>query len=188
MKKTYLIAAFIVTVLLQLSIPLKMIYDSEITEKKGAEFKFRTVPIDPTDYLRGKYITLDYAIAAYPTNDTTFKNEEQIYIMLKKDAEGFAQIASVLHDEPDNETNYVIANVNHSYSGTLHIEFPFNRYYMAENKAAEAESAYNIYSRKEKAKPAYAIVAVRKGNGVVKDVMIDNMPIKEYVVLQRKKK
>jgi len=188
MKKSYLIAAFIFTVLVQLSIPLKMIWDSEITEKEGAEFKFKTVPIDPNDPFRGKYIILDYAVSSYATNDTTFENEEQVYIVLKKDAKGFAQAASVLHEEPQDETNYVIAEVTHSYGGKVNFEFPFDRFYMNENKAPEAEVAYDEYSRQEKAKPAYAVVAVKEGNAVVKDVVIDGMPIKEYVLKNRPKK
>lgn len=187
MNKTHLILAFIVTAALQLSIPVKMIYDSEMTERHGTEFLFKTVPIDPTDPFRGKYITLDYAIATYATNDSTFKNEEQIYVVLKKDQKGFAEIASVLHDEPDNEQNYVIANVNHSYGGKVHIDFPFNRFYMEESKAPEAEKAYDEYSDK-KTKPAYTLIAVNEGNAVVKDVIIDGMPIKDYVLKQRDKK
>lgn len=186
MKKSYIIAAFIVTVAAQLAIPLKMIYDSEITEKEGKEFKFKTVPVDPTDFLRGKYIVLSYNIENYPTLDTTFVGGDYAYAVLKEDSDGFAAIASLHHDTPEDEENYVFANVHSNYAGRINLEFPFNRFYMNEHKAKDAEIAYAEYSEK-KAKPAYAIVAVKEGNAVVKDVMVDGMPIKEYVEKQRKK-
>ena len=180
MKKPYLIAAFIITVLAQLSIPLKMIYDSEITEREGAEFKFKTVPIDPTDFLRGKYIILSYDIENYPTQDTTFISGEYAYAVLKEDAGGFAEITSLHHDKPKDEKNYVFAEVHSNYAGRINLEFPFNRFYMNEHKAKDAETAYAEYSEKD-SKPAYALVAVKEGNAVVKDVIIDGVPIKEYV-------
>lgn len=186
MKRKYLIAAFIVTVLIQLSIPIKMIRDSEITEKEGEEFRFQTVPIDPNDPFRGKYITLEYTISSFATNDTTFHNGDRIFVKLTTDAEGFTQVESVFHEAPKDEKNYVIAEVSHSYGGKIHIDFPFERFYMAEGKAAQAEIAYNEYSRKEKAKATYAVVAVKEGNAVIKDVIIDGLPIKDYVSKNRK--
>jgi uncharacterized membrane-anchored protein len=180
MKKTYLIVAFVITVILQLCIPIKMIYDSEITEKEGTEFKFKTVPVDPVDFLRGKYITLNYEIGTYPTADTTFVSGEQVYVVLKKGKDDFAEIASVHHDKPESEKEYVLAEVNYNHAGRLSLGFAFDRFYMAENKAADAEAAYAEYSEKN-LKPAYALVAVKEGNAVVKDVIIDGLPIKDYV-------
>jgi uncharacterized membrane-anchored protein len=181
MKKTYIITAFVITVVMQLSIPIKMIYDSEVTKKEGTEFKFKTVPIDPTDYLRGKYIILSYDIEIHESQDTTFVREDQVYVLLKHGKNGFAEIASLHHEAPENETDYVVAEVQSHYAGRIHLQFPFDRYYMNENKAQDAELAYAEYSKKD-AKPAYAVVAVRNGNAVVKDVIIDGVPIKDYVV------
>lgn len=187
MSKKYLIIAFAFTVIAQLFIPAKMIYDSEITEREGKEFKFKTVPIDPTDFLRGKYIILSYAIENYPSQDTTFVSGEYAYAVIKEGAGGFAEIASLHHDKPIDEHNYIFAEVHSNYAGRVNLEFPFNRFYMNENKAQDAETAYAEYSEKE-AKPAYALVAVKEGNAIVKDVIVDGMPIKEYVEKEQQKK
>lgn len=185
MKKQHLIIAFAITLLAQIGVPLKMIYDSEITERDGAEFKFKTVPIDPTDPFRGKYITLNYDIDTYATADTTFVNDERIYVSLIKDKDGIAKVASVSRDEPDGN-DYVTAIVNFNYGGKLNIEFPFDRFYMAEKKAPEAEIAYDEYSERKNAKPAYALVAVKEGNAVIKDVIVDDVPIGVYIDKQKK--
>ena len=180
MKRIHLIWAFAVTVALQLLIPAKMIYDSEMTGKHGTVYKFKTVPVDPTDFLRGKYITLNYEAAVYETADTTFTGGDQIYVLLAKDKEGFASVTALSHDEPEDDVDYVLADVAHSYGGRVHIEFPFERFYMNENKAPAAEKAYAEYSGK-KAKPAYALIAVKDGNAVIKDVIVDGQSIADYV-------
>jgi uncharacterized membrane-anchored protein len=186
MKTKQLLIVFIVTALLQLAVPVKMIFDSEMTERYGSEYKFKTVPIDPTDPFRGKYITLNYDISSFPTTDTTYAGGEQIYLALKKDNEGFAQIASISHEAPPGDADYIIAEVSHNYGGNVNFEFLFNRFYMDEGKAAEAETSYAQYSTDTIiAKPAYALVAVKDGSAVVKNVIIDGIPIKDYVLKQR---
>ena len=186
MNKKYLLPALVITVIAQLSIPLKMIYDSEITEREGKEYKFKTVPIDPTDFLRGKYIILNYELENYPSQDTTFISGEYAYAVLTEGAGGFAKIASLHHDKPKDENNYVFAEVHSSYAGKINLEFPFNRFYMNEHKAKAAETAYAEYSER-KAKPAYALIAVKEGNAVVKDVIVDGVPIKDYVEKEQQK-
>lgn len=183
--KQLLMIAFAIIAVLQAAAPLKMIYDSEMTERHGTEYKFRTAPIDPTDPFRGKYITLDYDINTIPTKDTTWLRNEKIYVSIAKDADGFAKVANVSREKPESG-DYVFTKVTYYYTDDLHINLPFDRYYMEENKAHDAEVAYRKYnSNPGKFKPAYAIVALKGGNAVLKDVIIDGMPIKEYVVKNR---
>lgn len=55
---------------------------------------------------------------------------------------------------------------------------------MEEGKAYEAEVAFREFSQGN-TKPAYAVVALKNGNAVVKDVIIDGKPIREYVLERR---
>lgn len=187
MKTKNILIAFALTALAQLAIPLKMVYDSEMTEREGKEYKFRTAPIDPTDPFRGKYITLSYDIDAVPTKDTTWVRNEKIHVSLGTDANGFARIKAVSRTQPETG-DYISTKVRHYYPHQdLHIALPFDRYYMEESKAYDAEVAYRDYNSNDKnAKPAYAVVAIRDGNAVLKDVVIDGIPIKDYVVQNRK--
>jgi uncharacterized membrane-anchored protein len=188
MKTKNILIAFALTALAQLAIPLKMIYDCEMTERDGTEYKFRTAPIDPTDPFRGKYITLSYDIDAVPTKDSTWVSNEKIYVSLGTDANGFAKVKQVSRQQPE-KGDYIVTTVDYyyDYSKELNIALPFDRYYMEEGKAYEAETAYREYNRTaKKAKPAYAVVAIRNGDAVLKDVIIDGIPIKEYVVKNRK--
>ena len=188
MKTKQLFFLFIAVAVVQAAVPLKMIYDSEMTKKHGTEYKFKTVPIDPTDPFRGKYITLNYDITSFPTRDTTWTGGDRIYVSLEKDDSGFAKIAAVAREEPESGSDYIAADVAFNYGGRIVLEFPFDRFYMAEGKAAEAEKSYGEYSRKDNARPAYAVIAVKDGTAVVKDVIVDGMPIREYVLKERENK
>lgn len=184
--KKILIIAFALTAVLQVIVPLKMIYDSEMTERHGVVYKFKTKPIDPTDPFRGKYITLSYDISSIPTKDTTWLRNEKVYVSIAPDADGFAKVGNVTREEPENG-DYITTKVDYYYGKDLNIELPFDRYYMEESKAYEAEVAYMNYTRDTTTfKPAYALVALRNGNAVLKDVIIDGMPIKDYVLKNRK--
>lgn len=189
MKTKYLMIAFAITALLQAAVPLKMIYDSEMTERHGVEYKFKTSPIDPTDPFRGKYIILDFEDEAVTTQDTTWQRNEKVYASLGKDSLGFAKITNVSREKPDSSTDYITTKVGYYYGKDLHIDLPFDRFYMEEGKAYDAEVAYREYNRDSVMfKPAYALVAVKDGNAVLKNVMIDDMPIREYVLKQRAEK
>jgi len=188
MKTKNILIAFALTALAQLATPLKMVYDSEMTERQGTEYRFRTAPIDPTDPFRGKYITLSYDIDIIPTKDSSWVSNEKIYVSLGTDTKGFAKITKVSRTEPE-QGDYIATTVDYyyAYNNNLHIALPFDRYYMEESKAYEAETAYREYNSTDKnAKPAYAAVAIREGDAVLKDVIIDGIPIKDYVVKNRK--
>lgn len=191
MKTKYLIVAFAITAILQLAAPLKMIYDSESTERHGVEYKFKTAPIDPSDPFRGKYITLsfDLDITSVQTKDTTWLRNEPIFVSLAKDSLGFAKIGNISREKPTDNTDYFSTTVGYYYGQDLHINIPFDRFYMEEGKAYDAEIVYRNFNRNSiNTKPTYALVAVKDGNAVLKNVIIDDMPIKDYVVKERDKK
>lgn len=187
MKTKYILGLFVIVALMQASVPLKMIYDSEITQSEGAEYKFKTQPIDPTDPFRGKYVTLSFDADEVLTKDTTWIQGEKVFVYMEKDSTGFAKIKEVSRTETDSG-DYFTASVNYytNYDKILRLNFPFNRYYMEEGKAAEAEQAYRQFSEEKNLKPAYAVVAVRNGNAVLKDVIINDIPIRDYVLKERK--
>lgn len=184
--KHLLLSAFAIVAVLQAAAPLKMIYDSEMTERQGTTYKFKTEPIDPTDPFRGKYITLNYDISTIPTKDTTWLRNEKVYVAFGRDTDGFAKVVDVSREEPESG-DYVFTKVAYYYTDDLHIDLPFDRYYMEESKAYDAEVAYRDYNRDTvNLKPAYALVAIKDGNAVLKDVIIGGIPIKDYVVKNRK--
>ncbi len=189
-KKTLLLGLFIVVVIAQLYVPAKMIWDKEEIIETGRLYKFQTEPIDPTDPFRGKYIVLRFSENKFKVTDSTaWQTGERIYLSLKTGAKGYANIQSISKSPPSNKNDYLEAKVGYVdvFNGgqpTLTIEYPFDRYYMEESKAYEAELAFRD-SRQINSTETYAVVIVKTGHSVLEDVMIGGRSIREVVKANR---
>ena len=187
LPKKFLFPIFILVVLAQLYVPFKMILDKEKVLDKGTYFKFITAPVDPTDPFRGKYITLSFKENTVVVSDNSeWVKGETAFALLENDTAGFAKIKSLSKTPPIQEDvpfvkvsiRYVSAQNDDEGTKTVRIKYPFDRYYMEESKAYEAELAYRD-SRRDSTSIAYALVAVDKGEAVLEDVIIDGRPIRK---------
>ena len=182
------LTAFVLVALVQLYVPAKMIWDREDVLRTGTEYKFRTAPIDPTDPFRGKYITLSYDENSIEISDAeNWVSGESIYVALGTDKEGIARIESVSRARPTDGADFIEAQVwyvSESDPRRLMIDYPFDRYYMEESKAQEAEDTHRRAQR-DTTRITYALVSVKNGDAVVKDVLIDGISISEIVKANR---
>lgn len=180
---------FILVVLVQLYVPAKMILDREDILSNGTEFKFKTQPIDPNDPFRGKFIRLRYEVDKIEVEDKNdWKGGEEVYVILKTDTEGFARIQSVSKQYPTNTQDFFktkVSYITRDSSNKLMVTYPFNRFYMEESKAYDAELAYRK-SRRDTSQVAYALVNIKEGEAVLKDVLINGVSIREIVKEGRK--
>ena len=182
-RKKIILVAFILMALAQWAVPGKMIWEKERVLELGKEFKFMTAPIDPSDPFRGKYIVLQYEENSIEVETDTWTEGESIYVILKTDVNGFAGIDSVSKEKPEALTDFVLAKVGY-VSGkdikTVNVIFPFDRFYMEESKAYPAEQEYNK-AQLDTTKTTYALVNIKDGAAVLKDVMIDGVSIRDIV-------
>lgn len=183
-NRKFLFIAFILVAIIQLGVPAKMIWDKENVLKSGKEFKFETAPVDPTDPFRGKYIALNYKENTYSSDDSsTWKEGDNIYVILKTNAEGFAVIDRVSKDKPAGDSDFVkakIQSISGLRSNKITLAYPFDRFYMEESKAYEAEQVYNNTQRSSE-EPTYALVHIKNGQAVLNDVVIGGVSIVEKV-------
>ncbi len=182
-NKKAVLPVFLLVVAAQLFVPFKMIYDREDVLATGNEHKFKTAPIDPNDPFRGKFITLDYEdnmVEVANAEDWNYRDE--VYAILTKDDNGYTRIKSISKVKPPGEVEYVKAKVGFitNDSGKISIDYPFDRYYMEESKAYEAELVYRGSSR-DTSQVAYALVNIKNGEAVLKDVKINGQSIREIV-------
>lgn len=161
-----------------------MILNREEVLKSGKEYKFRTAPIDPNDPFRGKYITLDFKENIAKIDSTTqWARDEDIYVTFKTDYDGYANIHSVSKEKPTDNQDFLRAKVDYIMyddSSKIVIQYPFDRYYMAESKAHKAEIIY-LESIRDTTQVTYALVNIKNGDAVLKDVLINGVPIKELI-------
>ena len=181
--KHTLIIVFILMLLAQLFVPAKMILDREDVIKTGTVYKFKTKPVDPNDPFRGKYITLHYDGNSYRAiNDENWKRNDEVYVEFTSDKDGYAQIMSVSKEIPKSNNIYLKTKVSYvrGFNRNLEIDYPFNRYYMEESKAYEAERTY-VKTQIDTTKTTYALVHIKNGSAVLTDVLINEIPIREIV-------
>lgn len=183
MKTLHIFIIFIIVALAQLFIPAKMILGQEDILDTGTAYKFKTQPVDPSDPFRGKYITLNYDMNSTQSNDTLWERKQDVYVYIKKDDFGFAELHDVSIEPLNIENDYVIAEVNWYNKKTKKLTFnlPFNRFYMEETKAKPAEDAYREAQRDSLPNNIYGLVYIKEGKAVLKDVMVNNVSIAKYV-------
>lgn len=183
-NKKITVPGFILVVLVQLFVPAKMIYDKEKVALTGTDYKFKTAPVDPGDPFRGKYILLNYEENSVKvSNPGEWASGETAYVSIENGSEGFAKISSVSKNKPGDTKNFIRVKVSYASqdsSGQIFIEYPFDRFYMEESKAPEAEVMYNA-SRVDTAQVTYAVVSILNGEAVLKDVLVNGVPISAAV-------
>lgn len=177
-NKKNILLLFALVVIAQLYVPLQMIFNQEDIIKTGTEFKFQTAPIDPYDAFRGKYITL-----FFKEREITVKNVkkyisgETVFATIITTKNGFAKVSSISKSKPENTNSYLKLKIVFSLNDDkIAINFPFNRFYMNENTAPKAEKIYREFSIKKK-NETYALVAIKNGEAVIKDVRINEVSL-----------
>jgi uncharacterized membrane-anchored protein len=190
-SKKILLVAFILVALAQLYIPVRMILNKEEVLNAGTLYKFKTAPVDPNDPFRGKYIALTFKENSVEINDKEqWLMGETIYVSLSIDEKGFAKIESVSKKMLAGHPNVIKAKVRYVKEDApkkLFIEYPFDRFYMEESKAAEAEKTYRDLMS-DSSRVTYALVSVKDGEAVLSDVQIDGISIIGIVNNNQKEK
>jgi len=187
--KYLMLTGLIVLCCIQWFMPLNMIQANNTILREGKVFRFETEPVDPSMPFVGKYVYLQYEISHYSAvSKDSLKYGEEIFVLLENDTAGFAKIAAITRTRPSPGSNFVKATSEYSYrkADTLfvNINFPFNRFYMDEYKAPAAETEYRR-ANLDSARKAFAMVSVLNGETVIKDIIIDGRPLKDWVKQQQ---
>ncbi len=187
-SKTLILSLFVLLAAVQLYIPAEMIFAYEDVLSTGKEFKFKTRPIDPNDPFRDKYIRLDMEESSFLIDSTReWNHQNSVFVLIKEDSLGFAMIVDVTENEPTSG-DYLKAPAYRSFISdegrVIYIDYPFERYYMEESKAYAAELVYRE-SNSDTTQLTYALVTIKDGQAVLKDVMINGESIRDVVLRQR---
>jgi uncharacterized membrane-anchored protein len=91
---------FWLLVALQALVPLGLIGWNEVALARGQEVVLRTVPVDPLDLFRGRYVTLRYEVSRLPL-PTGVAPGDTVYVPLQRSG-GRWTGDTVLRAEPDD--------------------------------------------------------------------------------------
>lgn len=183
MKTIHIFILFIVVAVAQIFVPAQMIFNKESIINEGTAYKFKTQPVDPSDPYRGKYINLSYEQNSFITTDSIWGRQDKVFVYLETDSLGFAKVNQVSKAPLNLNKDFVIAEVSwyNKRDQKLNFNLPFNRYYMEETKAYDAEVAVRNNQRDSLPNSTYALVYVKDGEAVLNDVIINDISIKDYV-------
>lgn len=182
-----MIIGFIIMVAAQWFVPGQMIYEQERVLTQGTPYKFKTQPIDPSDPFRGKYITLRYEMErSLKVEDTVWNPNDPIYVYIKEGKDGFAEATQLSQKPLDTRQDYVLATYTYSTKGRVNFDLPFDRFYMEESKAYDAELAVRETQRNRDslAPVCYALVYVKDEVAVLDNVFIGDQSVKELVEVE----
>ncbi|MBU2702791.1 putative membrane-anchored protein [Sporomusaceae bacterium BoRhaA] len=175
---------FIVLAVIQLAVPLYMIWRFEDTLQTGQQYTWITAPVDPYDALRGRYVDLQFKDAKAPIlNSDLLHSGQTAYAIIAKDEKGHAFISGVSAFRPEGNA-YINVKINYIQDNTIaNFTLPFKRYYMREELAPIAERAY----RQNAGRDGIVTVRVKNGNAVVEELYIGDKTIYEYLRAERQK-
>ena len=171
---------WIVLAVAQLAAPAWMILGEERVLRNGRALKLQTRPVDPADVFRGRYVALGFAIEQVPRALVRGDLEpgDAAYLELREGADGFAEAVALQKEKPAGDL-FLKAKVSFTTPENVGVELPFNRYYMDENAAPEAEAAYR--DRTADPKEAWVTVRVLQGRGVIEELYIGGKPVREFL-------
>jgi uncharacterized membrane-anchored protein len=171
---------FLGLVVIQLAVPGWMIGKRELTLHRGEQFRFRTAPVDPYDPFRGRYVALAVDAATFRgAREEGLLERQRVSARLIEDEEGFARFAE-LSAGPATDGSHLWVKIRRTREDEFTLDLPFDRYYLDERLAPEAEKAYREHAVGDK-RAAYITVRVWRGNAVLEELFIEDLPVLEFI-------
>lgn len=171
---------FAILAVLQLAAPLSLVAWRECILSAGDQVKFLTAPVDPVDALRGRYVALSMQERYADCPRATGKDCRRLYVLLARDARGFAHVTGVSEKRPSGGL-YIRARVWPHYfprSRQVQIEWPFDRYYLNERLAPQAERVYRQQAGRQN---AYVTVRILRGQAALEKLYVAGQPIERLL-------
>lgn len=180
MKRRVSLIILALAVIAQIWVPASLIVKSQRTLISGKQFKFRTAPVDPYDAFRGKYVALGFDADRFACSDrSAYRHGRQVFVLLNRDSDGFAQIAGLSRNKPA-QGDFVKVKISSFSDSSVIVNYPFDKFYLEEGLAGEAEKLYRQHSRRGQL-DTYALVRINKGFAVIEDLVIGGTPVVQSI-------
>ncbi len=170
---------FGLTALAQWAAPLAQISSHEQVLTQGTLIKLKCTAPDPYDPLRGRFLAVRPEQREAPApKDMLVPSGATVYGLLSTGPDGLATVAS-LSLTPPASGDYIRLKSTYTYGDKTQLQWPFDRFYINEKLAPEADQwfAENIRS----AKGITAEVRVLNGRAVLADLSLDGKPFREIL-------
>jgi len=177
--KTLPLIIFGIAALAQWAAPLSQIWTHEQVLAKGTLIKLKCSAPDPYDPLRGRYLAVRPVLreATVPAGMKLQKGM-QVYATFTPGADGLATVSG-LSLTPPAGSDYVRLKAGWVNGDHVSFEWPFDRFYVNERLAPEADKWFAQNLRGDKG--VTAEVRVFNGRAVLADLSLDGKPFREIL-------
>ncbi|WP_051541027.1 GDYXXLXY domain-containing protein [Ahrensia sp. 13_GOM-1096m] len=153
-KKPFHLAGALITIALMWASVLWMIESRASILRGGQEIVLKTEPIDPRDFLRGRYVRLNFDISRVLVEnfEDMFAGQRSevligtpVYVILKKNAAGRDEYVSLQLQKPESgrfikgKIRSVGLRNDGNEEGYLSLEYGIERFYASETVAPDLE-------------------------------------------------
>jgi hypothetical protein len=174
------LVALAVTAAVQIAVPAHMIIGRERVLQSGQVFKFRTAPIDPYDAFRGRYVALSFEEnKAKIAPGASVQGGQFVYVDVETGYDDYARFGLARLDPPADRP-YLKLRAGSRSDDTVYLTLPFDRFYMPEDLAPEAERVYRDHTSRSQ-HDAYVTVRVRDGVGAIENLYVGGRPIADAI-------
>lgn len=177
--KTLPLIIFGIAALAQWAAPVSQIWTHEQVLAKGTHFKLKCHAPDPYDPLRGRYLAVrpDLQEVTVPAGVKVEKGM-QVYVQLTSGADGLTTLSG-LSLTPPASGDFIRVKARYVYNDKVSFDWPFDRFYINEKLAPEADKWFSENIRT--AKGITAEVRVYNGRAVLQDLSLDGKPFREIL-------
>lgn len=176
--KSLPLVLFALTVLAQWAVPLVAVRQHERVLAEGELIRLKCTAPDPYDPLRGRYLAVRPEIREAPVEKTANSWRGRAYAVLDVGPEGLATVTRIERERPASG-RFLRVRVRWASNGSAHFEWPFDRYYLNEKLAPEADRWLAESLRSTQG--VFAEVRVLDGRGVLADLTLDGKSFREHL-------
>ncbi len=194
MKRKIIISIFALAAIVQLAVLGSSIVRYENILTTGKVWKFEIEPVDPYDILRGRYVRLRFKKRKLKVASDFFDAEKYYYrkngyLVLNKKTDGFTEPLEAMNARPESDANWIKCQFRRNYRNKAEAEvsYPFDRFFMNEKLAPEADKVMRRNSEFMKNNRVYITVRVKDGIGVIENFWVDDTPIADFLRQEMKK-
>lgn len=159
----------LLTVAAQLVFAVGMIWRAE-DALRGTAYLFQTAPVDPVDWMRGRYVRLAFPLVSVPfAAGTQPVAGKQGFATLAVGEQGYARMVE-LHPEPPAGVDSLRVDVVRVRRKTASVRLPFDRFYMDEQRAPEVDALMAQQRGR-----AAVVIRVHEGEGVIERLEVEGL-------------
>jgi hypothetical protein len=177
---------FLLAAVVQWAVPLAGVWQHERVVARGGIIRIPCNAPDPYDALRGRYLAVRPAEMRFPAPaGMPDRDGVPVWATLVADADGLSRIESLSLEPVSGPTVIrLVAGRGWREDDAVTIEWPFDRFYLNERLAPDADRI--VAERFREGNKPVAELRLLDGRAVLTDILVDGTSIREVVRQQNR--